>query len=453
MNIMERIGRMRTTMAGLVVIMCAAGLAQQIPPVVGGSGSLNELAGTPTLVTVVLKGSGALDQNLKVTDVGPHYVSVVDEDGESTAYLFESVQEIRVQKGAVEKPEMQVTENQLLRIEEQRVVDRALARAREIFDGTNADQNLKMRAATLMAANGNKEGLDYLEKLAATNHIETELDAYQCLYLAGHNDPPSLVISEGLQSGNRMVKAKAATIAGLYNDQSTIALLAPLLQDRLAEISAPAAMALARMGWRESISTLMRMIGELHEAKGDAAVFGLARLGGPDVLDEIKAKLKTATGLTRYRLIMLLYKLEDPGAMRLLLDEGLSDPGKALKTACALAKRGDWSGRHYLVSFLKNKYFDETEVNLVNRAEAAGALVAAGELTAISEIQKLLSINNAVARKRICLMIAELGNRKLIPVLQPTIENADMEVAIEACTAVVAIAKPQFRTRLVELMN
>ncbi|HUW62310.1 MAG TPA: HEAT repeat domain-containing protein [Candidatus Bathyarchaeia archaeon] len=445
---------MRTAMAGLVIIiMCAAGLAQQIPPVVGSSGSLKDLAGTPNLVTIVLKGSGALDQNLKVTGVGPDYVSVVDEDGENTAYLFESVQEVRVQKEAVERPEMKVADNQMLRIEEQRVLDRALARVREIFDGANADQNLKMRAATLMAANGNKEGFAYLEKLAATNHIETELDAYQCLYLAGYNEPPSLLISEGLQSGNRLIKAKAATIAGLYNDQSTITVLAPLLQDRLAEISAPAAMALARMGWREAIPTLMRMIGELHEAKGDAAVFGLARLGGPDVLSKTKAKLETATGLTRYRLILLLYKLEDPDALRLLLDEGLSDSGKALKTACALAKRGDWTGRQYLVSYLKNKYFDETEVNLVNRAQAAVALVAAGDLTAISEIQTLLSINNAAARKRICLMIAKLGKRKLIPVMQPTIENADREVAMEACTAVLAIAKPKFQARLVELMN
>lgn len=444
---------MRTAMASLVVIMCAAGLAQEIPPVTGASGSLKDLAGTPTLITVVLKGSGALDQNLKIIGVGPDYVSVVGEDGESSAYLFESVQEVRVQKGAVEKPEVKVGDTQMLRIEEQRVLDRAMARAREIFDGANADQNLKMRAATLMAANGNKEGLDYLEKLAATNHVETELDAYQCLYLAGRTEPPSPIISEGLQSGNRLVKAKAATLAGLYNDQSAITLLAPLLQDRLAEISAPAAMALARMGWRESIPTLMRMIGELHEAKGDAAIFGLARLGGPDVLTETKAKLETATGLTRYRLILLLYKLEDADSLRLLQQEGLSDPGRALKSAAALAKRGDWTGRHYLVKFLKNKYYDETEVNLVNRAEAAVALVAAGDLTAISEIQKLLGINNAAARMRISLMIAELGKRKLIPVMQPTMENADMEVAMEACTAVFAIAKPQFQARLVELMN
>lgn len=436
-----------------MVIMCAAAMAQQIPPVAGGSGTLKDLAGSQTLVTVVLKGSGALDQNLKVTNVGPDYLSVVDQNGESSAYLFESVQEIRVQKGAVEKREVKASDNQMLRIGEQRVVDRALARAREIFDGANADQNLKMRAATLLAANGNKEGFDYLEKLAATNHLETELDAYQCLYLAGHTDPPSPVISEGLQSGNRLVKAKAATIAGLYNDQSAITVLAPLLQDRLAEISAPAAMALARMGWRDAIPTLMRMVGELHEAKGDAAVFSLTRLNGPDVIKEAKAKLETATGLTRYRLIMLLYKLDDPDGMRLLLEEGMSDPGRALKTACALAKRGDWTGRQYLVNYLKNKYYDETEANLVNRAEAAVGLVAAGELNAVSEIQKLLSINNAAARKRICLMIAELGKRKLIPVLQPTIENADMEVAIEACTAVVAIAKPQFQAKLAELMN
>jgi HEAT repeat protein len=444
---------MRTAMAGVLVILCVAALAQEVPPVIGGGGSLKDLVGTPTLVTVVLKGSGALDQNLKVANVGPDYLSVVGEDGESTAYLFESVKEVRVQKGAVEKAEVKAADTQMLRIEEQRVVDRAVARAREIFDGANADQNLKMRAATIMAANGIKEGLEYLDKLAATNHLETELDAYQCLYLAGRNEAPSAIISEGLQSGNRMVKAKAATIAGLYNDQSAIAVLAPLLQDRLAEISAPAATALARMGWRESIPTLMRMIGELHAAKGDAAVFGLARLDGPEVLNEAKAKLETATGLTRYRLILLLYKLEDPDALNLLQQEGLTDPGHALKSAAALAKRGDWTGRQYLTDFLKNKYFDETEFNIVNRAEAAIALVAAGDLTAISEIQKLLAINNAAARKRICLMIAELGKRKLIPVMQSSIENADMEVAIEACTAVLAIAKPPFQARLVELMN
>jgi HEAT repeat protein len=450
---MERIGRMRTAMAGLIVVLCAAALAQQMPPLIGGNGRIKDLVGTPTLVTVVLKGSGALDQNLKVTDVGPDYLSVVDEGGERTAYLFESVQEVRVQKAAVDTPEIKAGETQTLRIEEQRVVDRALARAREVFDGANADQNLRMRAATLMAASGNKEALDYLEKLAATNHLETELDAYQCLYLAGRTEPPSAIIAEGLQSGNRAVKAKAATIAGLYNDRSTITVLAPLLQDRLAEISAPAAIALARMNWREAIPTLMRMIGELHEAKGNAAVFGLARLGGADVTSEVKAKLQTATGLTRYRLITLLYRIEDPDAMRLLLEYGMSDPGKSLKTACALASRGDWTGRQHLVAYLKNKYFDETEVNLVNRAEAAVALVAAGDLTAISEIQKLLGVNNAAARKRICLMVAELGKRKLIPVLQPAIENADMEVAIEACTAVFAIAKPPFQGRLVELMN
>ena len=443
---------MRTAIAGVVILLCAAAAAQE-PRVVGGNGGLKDLAGTPTLVTVVLKGSGAVDQNLKVTAVGPDFVSVVDKNGESSAYLFESVQEVRVQEGAIDEPTVKVTETQTLRIEEQRVVDRALARAREIFDGANADQNLKMRAATLLAADGDKEALDYLDKLAATNHVETELDAYQCLYLAGRTTPPSVVIGEGLQSGNRVVKAKAATIAGLYNDQSNISVVAPLLQDRLAEISAPAAMALARMGWRESIPTLMRMIGELNDAKGHAAVFGLSRLGGADVTSEVKAKLQAATGLTRYRLMMVLYKLEDPAAMQLLLDHGMTDQGKALETACVLAKRGDWTGRHYLVAYLKNKYFDETEANLVKRTEAAVAIVAAGDLTAISEIQKLLSINNPAARKRICLLVAELGKRKLIPVLQPTIENADMEVAMEACTAVVAIADLQFHARLVEVMD
>ncbi len=124
-----------------------------------------------------------------------------------------------------------------------------------------------------------------------------------------------------------------------------------------------------------------------------------------------------------------------------------------MDTACQLAERGDWTGRDYLVAYLKNKYFDETEANLVNRAKASMALIAAGDLTAISKIQQLLQIKSAGARKRICLMVAESGKRKLIPVLQPAIENADMEVAIEACTAVLAIAKPPFQARLVEVME
>lgn len=443
---------MRAAMMGLAVVMCGAAIAQNLPPVVGGS-SLKDLVGTPTLVTVVLKESGATDQNLRVLEVGPDYLSVAADDGERTAYLLKSIQEVRVQAGALEKRELNLGESQSLRIEEQRVLDRALGRAREVFDGANADQNLKMRAATLLAATGNKEGLEYLEKLAATNHIETELDAYQCLFLAGKSEVPSAVIEEGLNSGNRVIKAKAALIAGLLNDRSAIPALAQLLQDRLAEISAPAAKALARLGWREQIPTLMRMIAELHEEKGNAAVFGLTRLGGPDVISETKTKLKTATGQTRYRLIMVLYNLEDPEAMSLLAADGLKDPGKALKSAVALAKREDWTGRQYLTAFLKNKYFDETAKNIVDRAEASIALIAANDLTATSELQRLMGINNPAARKQICLLLAELGRRSLIRMTQPLLENADPEVAIEACMAVVAMAKPAFHARLVDLMQ
>jgi len=444
---------MRMAAILLAVTICVGAAAQDLPPVVGAKSNLKDLAGTNTLVTVVLEPSGALDQNLRVANVGPDYVSVVAESGESTAYLLSSIREVRVQKGKVEKPKMKTAELTMLRIEEQRVLDRAFARAQEIFDEANADQNLKMSASTLLAANDDPEGLNYLQRLAATNHIETSLDAYQCLYLAGSSDPPKPAISEGLQSGNRLVKAKAATLAGLFGDQSMIPELAPLLQDRLAEISAPAAKALARLGWRDAVPALFRMINELNEQKGSAAVYGLARLNGVEVVAQAKDMLRTAKGLTRRRLILLLYKMEDPDAVELLKKEGLHDPGQALEAAAALAKRGDWDGRQYLFDYLKEEYFDETEFNLVNRAKAALALVAAGDLTATSELQQLLSINNPAARKKISLLIAEVGNRKLIPVMQPVMENADMGVAIEACTAVVAMARPQFQDRLIELMN
>ncbi|MCX5759175.1 MAG: hypothetical protein NTU83_11840 [Candidatus Hydrogenedentes bacterium] len=436
-----------------LALLAGWAFADAPPPIVNGGGMvLKDLVGKDRIVTVVLKGSNALDCNLHVVDIGPATFSVISAKGERTAYLFSSVAEIRVQDGQVESHEFNLDANRALRPEEQKIVDRALERCRELFDAPNSNQAIKMRAATFLSASGKKDSNEYLHKLVSSNDLPTEVEASLCLYIAGDNEIGKTVVPQGLKSGDRAVRAKASLLAGLTGDQSAAPVLEIMVRDRAKEICAPAARALGLLGVRNVIPDLFKMIQVIEPVKGDAAVFALTRLGGPDVIDQAKELLAHAEGLVRYRLVLLLYHLNDPTGKDLMVKEMLASPTLQPETAPILARDGNREAVQYLAGRLQALYDEKPDV-LLFRAKAAIALMYTVDPTAVSHLQKLLTVNHAGVRMEISNLIAETGKRKLLPILQPLIEDARPGVSMAACGAVLAIARPDFQARFVATLE
>ena len=266
----------------VAVLVLAAGLAWAAEVKITGADrpvTLRELAGTDTLVTVVLKDSGAKDANLKVVSATDTTLTVLTQKQGEIPYLLDTVEEVQVQGGKVEGSRFNPEEVQMLRAEQQRVVDRAFSRAREIYGESSDDQEMKMDAAVLLALSNDGDATNYLKQLVESNDLQTQLEASRGLYLIGESFSESLV-RQGLESGNRDARALSASLTGVGGFTDLIPLLKPMFADRAIELSTPAARALARMGQREIISRLVSMVQEPSDVKGEAAVFALARLGG-----------------------------------------------------------------------------------------------------------------------------------------------------------------------------
>ena len=63
--------------------------------------------------------------------------------------------------------------------------------------------------------------------------------------------------------------------------------------------------------------------------------------------------------------------------------------------------------------------------------------------------QELLRTDNDTVIRDVFNLMTELGNPRLITLLQPSIENVDQQFAMGACQSVIALALPQFRERLI----
>ncbi len=432
-------------MIAAVLLLLGGWISAEVP--VTGTGqkvSVQDLAGTDTLVTVVLKDSGAQDKNLKVLAVNPATITFLNTSNLEVVYLQDNIAEIQVQEGKVETRQS-LAETQVLRAEQQRVVDCAMARVREIFDGANDDQNLKLAAAALLALNRDEGASDYLKKLAETNDIMAQLRASRALYLAGDEISRDL-LRQGLESGNREARALAAELCGLAGVADFEPLLFRMFQDRAVELSAPATRALARLGNREIIPRLLVMITEPNEEKGRAAVFALSTLGGEDVIDQMHMLLPSYDGIVRLRIVMVLYWLKAPDAVSELKKILSTYPTLAPDVALVLAREGDWEATQFLRNRLQRRE-DPTDSNLVYRAKNAGALFANGDPTTMAVFQEVLRSESLVARKAVFDVFLELGSVRLISLLQPSIENVDREIALAAATTVVGLANPEFRKR------
>ncbi len=448
----------------LTVLMAMTGWAGAAGvPVTGAAGvSLSDIVNTPTMVTVVLKVKGAKDANLRIIEVHPTEFTVLTEANERFTYLNEDVQEIQVQGGKVEKEKITLPKHGALRAEDQKVLDRVWVRVKEIYAASNENQDRKIRAATLLALHGDQEAIKYLKDLLASNELQVRLDAATSLFYVGEK-PAEALLREGLESGNRAVRTKSARLSGLTNYRDAIPVLTSMLQDRAGELSGPAARALAYLGDREIIPRLISMLGESNELKHDAAVFALVQLGGDDIIEQMKLRLKDADTQERYRIGIVLHDLKDPMGAKLLKEILDTVPTLKPDVALILARENEWDATQYLRQRLARRE-DPTEPNLLYRAQNAASMLMSDDPSALTVFQSLLRIdkseikvdNNSKVKpedvlqrlKNLVFKLAiQLNDRRMLSVIQPSIENVDAQVALEASVSSVALAFPEFRER------
>lgn len=440
----------RALSLGAVMLFWAGLFATVAGAVPVSGGNLSAIAGSPTLVTVVLQG-GAKDPNLKVIEVQSTLIIFSNDSGDRISYRKADIEKIEVQGEMVEKRPAFESSTVALRAEDQAIVDQASNRVAELFQGSKDNQELRIWAAGNMGFNGNEEAVEYLNSLANANNMQTRLDAAQGLYLAGKPLPEGL-IREGLASNNRNLKAQTAMLAGLFRNEEATPELMAMLSDRSAQFSAPAAVALARLGNREIISQLLDLLGSTIDEKYQAGVSALIILGGDDVAEAVKYRIEETDGLERFRLIYILHELGDPEGRKLLIE--VFNDQLTIKPEAALILAADeyWDAIQYLQTRLKRRE-DPTMANLVYRARAAHAILMSGDRSAIHVFQSLLRHDSVDIKGVVLDLIADLADRSLLKLVQPLIRNYDEPLSLKACNTVLAIASPEYRERLQELIG
>ncbi len=443
--------------------------AADLPKITGDEGATYEdLIREKTLVTIMLK-AGAPDINVRITAIYPKAttptIAVETTSGERTAYTFDNISSVRVQKERIRTEDKPDPES-VLTVEDKAIVAQATERAMAIFKESH-NQSAKMAAAGILAAGGhpNKEdALAYLKDLAASNDAATALLAATLLWQNGET-PSDAVLLAGLASGNRGAKALAAHLAGLTNAQQLIVEVRALLNNPSTEIFPAAAKAVGRLGDRASLPELFDTLSVITDEKAEAAVFALSQIGGPEVIQKLQEMLPAAKGTEWFRIVRALHALGDKNATRLLETEGMSQPGFQRETALLLAKEGSPEAMKFLREFLK-KQSDPDDVTLVYRAQAGLALYSAGDIQAKTIISDVLNIQpvdiyargktadkqyKEVAVRLVllqtCTMLGNSMRRDLLPMLAGPLQSSDLLVALSAAEAIVSIGNHDFGKR------
>jgi len=449
----------RSIAISLLVVVFAIGAAAQQVPVVGAQGAtLDRLVDSPTLVTVVLEVEGpdgdvrtAEHANVRITDVHENGITVTTQKNEPIPYLYENIKEIQVQGGKVQEREFDLSKTRVLRAEEQDVVDQALDRAKSIFQTANDNQDRKMRAATLLAVAGQQEAEDYLNNLLETNSIEAQIKAAVQVYLSGGSIPVGL-IQAAFDSSIRSVRRDGIFLAGIANYEPAIPLLKEMLPVRSEEFAAPAARALARMGVREVIPQLINMVESPNQQKGEAAVWALAQLGNGEIGEQLAMRLENADGLARFRIIKLLFQLGTEEGEARLKDVFQNVVTQKLGAARMLARDGYWDATVYLREQIEERTSQDPE-SQIRLARTAAALLESGDPSARAVFQRILRGDQPEPKIEVAELILQIGNPRLLPLLQSSIVGQNPDVALKACTAAVALAEPEFRERSLKLQT
>ncbi len=416
---------------------------------ISGGKTLSELLNSNSLVTVILKNSGAKDINLELVETHDQYLAFETERGDRITYRLDQISEIIVQSEKKERPTLQISPGVTLRTEDKLTVERAWTRLDEIFKSSEGNQDLKVECAVLLVLHGSQEALEYLQKLIDSNEITTQLVSARGMYLTG-NQVPTALLRSGLEHGNRSVRIQSAILSGLVGYRDGIPSLMNMLQDRSGEISGPSARALAYLGVREIIPKLLEMLLSQNEEKSESAVYALVTLGGEDIREQLLQMIPRLEGMAKYRAVKALFYLKEPQGKAMLSQ--LYDEQITLRPeiALVLAKEQEWKSQQFLRARLTRRE-NPTDVNFIYRAKAITALYQGGDPTVLPKYQELMREGSPNVRKEICYLIFKLGDKNLLKILPSSIESRDIEVAFESCRAAVGVTLPAYRERYIRL--
>lgn len=443
------INRVGSSLFCAAVLM--AGIADAQVAVRGASGaSLQALEGTETLVTVVIRATGAIEPNCRVAEVGPNYFAVLSANGDRNAYLYNAVSEVRVQDGAIAHELFRLDQARGLSEDEQATYDTAMRNAGEIFSRAISNQLVRMKAAAILGIGGDESAIQYLQQRALGNDLLLAVQAYLYLNLIEPVPADPERVRAGLASGDPNVRSLVMIIIGMLKLDGYEDVLMESLNQRLAQASAPAAYALGQLKYEPAVPILLDMVMGLNEAKSEAALGALVNIGGNEIVDGLKQRLPNATGFSRYRLIEALVKLDDPLGVRLMKDEALRAPTLTDRAAMVLAERGDFDAIAMLEERLKERY-EPTLNQLTERATIAVVLLKQGDLRYVAVLQELLNSSDLATQIVGLSATAVSGSRNMLPLLSAPMASSNDLIGVMACEAVISCVNPEYREKLITI--
>jgi len=455
------------------LLLCSAANAAEPPRIAGDDGATYpDLIREQRLVTITL-ASGAQDFNVKITgfytDKGT--LSILDSTGAPSAYKFDKIREVRVQKDVIRRGEKPDPET-VLTADDKKIVDDAANRAMAIFSETHI-QPLKMHAANILAASNHENkasATSYLKDLSKSNDAETAMLAAFFLWENGEEIPAEVILT-GLNSGSRGAKALAAALVGLTKSNQFIVDVRRLLGDPSIEISPAAAVALGRLADLQSVPKLIEGLSSITEAKAEAAVSALGMFRDAETTHLIEEYLSKAEGLQRFRAVRALYAQGNEHARDLLAKEFINEPAFSRDSALILAQDGDPDSLKFLRAYM-TKQWDPNVENLVFRAASAMALYVGGDIQAKGTIADILNTkpNDIYApgktsdqkfkeqsviqvQSLVCVLMGLSMRRDMLPILSGPIQNTEPAVALDACRAAVQIGNREFGKRIKEALE
>lgn len=452
-------------MVGLTAAIPAVG---QVAVSGGNGATLQQIAGTDTRVTLELKDASAEVANLRITSLLDEHFETMNEQGVEAYYPYSAVSRITVQGGIVEVSTRDVLGNRALSEDENKALQEAIAKARELFRTAQNNQIIRMQAATLLMVAGvedEKAGAQgYLQQLLDSNDMETRMLAARFLYEAGDPKPAAEVALEGLNNRDRSVRANAAELAGLTKLTSAELQLNRMVRDRAPEISAPAAWALGRIRDTDALPTILNMVTDRNPVRAEAAMSALIAMGGDDLIEGLQAQLTRSEGLARFRVARVLHALGDEIGTNVIRNEYLESQAVPIRhdAAVILAAQQDVKALQVLRQDLRTRYDADPEI-LLRRAEAVAALIKAGDRTYMGAFQELLGqsnqfesrnasvqLQNQLGEAAVLAVIAQSGDRSLLTTVSPSVSNHQPLVSILACRSAIALANDEYRERLNE---
>ncbi|HPX41536.1 MAG TPA: hypothetical protein PLF51_13950, partial [Candidatus Hydrogenedentes bacterium] len=167
------------------------------------------------------------------------------------------------------------------------------------------------------------------------------------------------------------------------------------------------------------------------------------------------------SGLSRYRVIEILYLLGDAKGKELMKQEALQIPTLRVDAGLRLAPEGDLDAMEALRERLSERYDVQLDV-IRMRARAAGALIMGGDRTRIADLQELLRLDFPDLKEPasgnfvkgiasiVTEVVVETNVRSLMDIMQPVLLSPYPEARISAASAIIALGDSALRERMLE---